>query len=73
MFLQMWVLAANQLISHLIIPGLTVTFSVAIRESLGLVGRTSGKLMSYINGKKGKLENDASKNCNPLNLLTEVS
>lgn len=54
MFLQMWVLAANQLVSHLIIPGLIVTFSAANRESLGLVGRASGKLMSYINGKKRK-------------------
>lgn len=54
MFLQMWVLAASQLVSHLIIPGSTVTFSVAIRESFGLVGRTSGKLMSYIKGRKRK-------------------
>lgn len=54
MFLQMWVLAANQLVSRLIIPGSTITFSVAIRESSGLVGRTSGKLMSYISGKKRK-------------------
>lgn len=54
MFLQMWVLAANQLVSRLIIPGSTITFSVAIRESSGLVGRASGKLMSYISGKKRK-------------------
>lgn len=56
MFLQIWVLAVKQLFSWLIIPGSTVTFSVAIRESLGLIRRTCGKLKNFINDEKRKAE-----------------
>lgn len=56
MFLQIWVLAVNQLFGWLIIPGSAVTFGVAIRESFGLIRRTCGKLKNFINDEKRKVE-----------------